>query len=85
MASKQMNSLQMKLARAEMAVVTEQLVQIAADKKELRVQLEDFTTPECVEKVVRRSQKKLSKATFNYSNIKQQIQELESLESADND
>lgn len=84
MISKEMNALRMKLVRAEMAVITEQLVLLAAEKGEYRSQLEDFATPDRIQQVVKRSRRKLTKATYNYNTIKQQIQDLESLESADN-
>ena len=83
--SKDMNSLCMKLARSEMAVITEQLVLLAAESEKYRSKLEGFATPDRIQQVVTRSRRKLTKANFNYTNIKRQMRELNALESADND
>ena len=82
--SKEMNSLKMKLARSEMAVITEQLVLLAAESGEYQSRLEYFATTQRIQQVIARSKRKLSKATFNHQNIKQQIRDIERLESANN-
>lgn len=82
--SKEMNSLKMKLSRAERAVITEQLVVLAAESGVYQEQLEDFATPQRIQQVIARSKRKLSKATFNHQKIKQKIRDIQNLESSDN-